>query len=506
MESKRPLTRTLLPPLALAALTIAVYLNALTNGFAYDDNENILANPWITDFSRIPDMFTRSSMEFLGLSANTYRPILHLAFNIEYHLFGTNPLGYHTVAVLLHTMNALAVFFVAGALLRDPDKRRKEASWAGPFFAGAVFALHPINTESVAWVSAIPEVVFTLFVLMAFYVHVKDEGAGFIAPVLSAAFYFIALLAKETAIVFLPLIIAYDLVYKGSVVKRWKAYLACLAAALIYMALRTSAVGGIVHEHTVSLSLFERVINIFPLFMNYMKKLTLPFEQNALYVFKPVVSPDAPVFLFSAVFTIGYFAAAFFLRRKKAFCFAMLWAALPLAPVLFFIPVLSKASFAERYLYLSSAGFGVGLCVCLDYLLNKMLRFRRLAIAAVVALLMAYSVATVKRNLVWESDMTLWADVIAKSPGNVYGHFELANAYLGSGDKNSALAHYRKVLEIDPGVPQAHYNIGIVYMRDSLLEEAASEFRSALRLNPGYKDARLMLDEVEELLNRAGAL
>lgn len=501
MRSKKRIVTTLLPLAALAAMTIAVYLNTLWNGFVYDDNDNILANPWIRDFSRIPEIFSKSSMEFMGLAANTYRPILHLAFNIEYHIFGTNPFGYHLVAVLLHTINALAVFFVAGRILKNADGRQEDVFWWAPFFAGAVFALHPINSESVAWVSAIPELVFTLLVLTALYIHVTADHERLPGPVAIGAIYFMALLAKETAIVLLPMLVAYDLIFKGKgSAKSWRTYLACVAGAALYMAMRTYAVGGIVHEEVVRLSLLDRAMNTLPLFLNYIKKLLLPLDQNAMHVLEPATSLIDIRVLSGAALATGYIITAFLLRRKKTIYFSMLWMALPLTPVLVFMPVLSKASFAERYLYLSTAGFGLGLAALIEHLLSRRAKHKWPVLAAAASLLIAYGAGTVNRNTVWKNDLTLWSDVTAKSPGNIYGHFELANAYLSAGDRKRALAEYRKVLEINPGTAQAHYNIGIIYLQESLLEDAASEFRIVLKIDPRHRNAREKLQNIEGAL------
>lgn len=498
MKNRKQTVAALLPIAALIVITGGVYLNALFNGFVYDDNDNILANPWIRDLTLIPEMFSRSSMEFMGLVANTYRPILHLAFNIEYHVFGTHPFGYHLVAVLLHILNTLAVFFVAGRILRNEGRPLEGAPWTAPFLAAAVFGLHPMNTESVAWISAVPELVFTLLFLSALYVHLTTDHRGLPGPVATGALYFAALMAKETAIMLLPVLLAYDLIFRGKGVKEsWRTYLACAVGGGLYMALRMNAVGAVVREEVVSLTLYERAVGILSLFLSYMKMLIVPVGQNALRVMKPASSVSEPYVLAGAAVSVALIAAVFLLRRKKALCFSLVWVALPLAPVLLFMPVLSKASLAERYLYLSTAGFGLFLAALAARLSPE---YRKPAFAAAAALLVVYAAGTVNRNRVWENDVTLWSDVVAKSPGNIYGHFELANAYLSAGDRMSAMAGYRKVLELNPAVAQAHYNMGVIYLQESLLEEAASSFITVLRIDPGHKEARQRLQEIQGAL------
>src|SRR3972149_10402251 len=150
-------------------LPFIVYSITLTGDFVYDDNGQVLENPWITDVGRIPEIFTSSSRAYMGdRPANTYRPLVYLVFMAEYYLFGLTPWGFHLVNLLLHSINSVLIFmtveFITGEKNRVGFPSAQGAGrlhYVTPFFASLVFALHPINSEVVSWVSGIPELTYS---------------------------------------------------------------------------------------------------------------------------------------------------------------------------------------------------------------------------------------------------------------------------------------------------------------------------------------------------------
>ncbi|MBI5587414.1 MAG: tetratricopeptide repeat protein [Deltaproteobacteria bacterium] len=508
---------TVFAVMTLFAVSLGVYSVTLKYGFVYDDHSQVLENPWIRELSRVPDILFSSGTAFQNKAANTFRPVLHLVFMAEYHAFGLKAWGWHLVNVLLHSLNAIMVFLVASTIfsdetaetLREPtvslSSHPSVRTFVPPFFAGLLFALHPVNSEVVSWVSAVPELTFTLFLLLSFYIYARG-GQGAPVQMLSLVFFFLALLGKETALSLVFIIFAYE--YSGGEgglkrgIKRCVPY---LLAAVPYMALRTYAVGGVLHHKQAALSAYGALLNAFPLVQKYFWKLLWPSGLNALYEFYPVSSVLDPGVTGGAAAALMMAAALFLARRSKATLVGLTMVTVPLLPVLY-IPALSSAPFADRYMYLPTAG----LAILFSCAMKKAFSTRRSGPgpAGVILLIFAlavsftYAAASVKRSLVWKDDYSLWADTVKKSPNNANAHYNLAWASQERGYIPGAIEHYREAARLDPArSADAHYNLGVIYNRERVFDMAAVEFREALRADPGYAEAQEKLRVLERRLS-----
>src|SRR3989338_11160465 len=169
--------------------SIGVYLNTLPNGFVYDDEFQVLKNPWIKDVRYIPEIFLSDVWAFEGKGlSNYYRPLMHMIYMIDYYIFGLKPWGFHLTNIIFHAGVSVLVFIIASILINQShdlnpksqilksksniqDSKSKILSPA--FIAALLFAAHPIHTEAVTWVAGIPELSFTLFYLLSFYLYIN---------------------------------------------------------------------------------------------------------------------------------------------------------------------------------------------------------------------------------------------------------------------------------------------------------------------------------------------
>ncbi len=503
----------------IVVATAFVYVATLKNGFVYDDNKILLANPWITDYRRIFDVMTSSLMSFGPGSptSNTYRPVVFILWMLLYHAAGFTAWVFHLANVVMHATNAVLVFAIGRLFFSNKHGNGPVRAQASPLlsmapalFAALVFSLHTVNTEVVNWVSAQVELSFTFFVLLAFYLYARPSrarhgrGAGWaLGP---AVLFFLALLCKETAVAFIPVALAFDLSSQGlsGLKKRSKAYAAFFLAAALYMALRLNAIGGVMHHRQIDLSAYRTAINVFPLLFKYMYKLVWPAGLNALYVFYPVHSITSALALAGIGVLLALAAAFVVFRRSETVFTSLALLVTPLLPVLYF-PALSAAAFADRYMYLPSTGFALLLGVAFNRAFARSGRDggygpRAYALVIIsVALLGAYSAASVQRSAVWRSDYTLWSDTVKRSPLSANAHYNLAWASEKRGDVTGAVANYRETIRLDPAAADAHYNLGVIYANEQDLDSAAAEFRAALRIDPGYAEARRMLAYVTRL-------
>jgi tetratricopeptide (TPR) repeat protein len=476
-----------------------VYGNTLRNGFVYDDIPQVVQNPWIRDFRHLPEIFSTNVWAFQGISTNYYRPLLHISFLLTYQLFGLAPWGFHLVNIVLHAGVTILVFLIASRLFSVTTPRASPVTRFLPFIAAMLFAVHPIHTEVVAWVGGVTDLVFTLFTLLSLYFYILSadrEGHRKGLMAFSVASFFLAMLAKEPAVT-LPLILAaYDYSYSREALRPvdyLKRYSPYLGAAAVYVILRVNALGGFapIRRHS-ELGLTDYLINVFPLFRQYLQKLLLPIHLNAYHVFSPISSVFEPIGLLSLAVTMA-FAGAVLLAMKKnrpAF-FALALVLLPLLPSLY-IPGAGENTFAERYLYLPSLGFVLLIALLVERVASHKLNWSVPLAAALILVTGFYAYGTVQRNTVWRDDERLWRDVVEKSPGSAVAHYNLASALNSRGLVDGAIEEYHAAIRIQPAAV-AYKSLGAAYQAKGFLTEAAEQYAHAVHLQPGDADAHTLL-------------
>lgn len=474
---------------AAAALAVmALWSVTLGNGFVYDDHKYILGNPWVKDTAFLMDIFSSSTSAFSpgDATSNTYRPFLYTLYLAEYLVFGPDPFYFHLVNVLAHGVNAALVFLLTTALL---EKEGREDSFIPAVFASMAFGLHTVNSEVVNWVSASTELFFTLFVLAGLIVYVRGRSG-----LLSAPFFFVALLFKETAAAF-PVVALVTDFFRGEALRsRWKAYLLFAAVAAAYALMRFNALGGVMHHKQIALTSFETVINVFPLVAAYFYKLVFPAGLSVIYDFYPARSVFDLRVLAGVLVVVSFCLAVFFARKRPSVITGLAMMAVPLLPVLY-VPALSSSAMADRYLYLPTAGAAIALSSLMP---APGKRAYRAAFVLACALFIAWVAGSVARSRVWKSDLTLWADAAMKAPYSPNAHYNYAWASHNAGKLADAVRHYHRSAELAPSA-DAHYNIGLIYMGQMMVDEAEAEFLAALNLDPAFDRARGKLAEIRRL-------
>ena len=287
---KKPVWGELLFPLfIIIAVTLAVYSNTLGNGFAYDDNYQLLGNPWIKDVRFIPEIFSNNVWGFRGEITNYYRPMMYVIYMLTHYLFGIAPWGFHLVSAVLHAGSSVLVFLIARILFSKYKSPSKYLSI--PLMAAVLFAVHPIHTEAVDWVSCVPELSYSLFCLLSLYLYLRSDNRFTTGYYLSVVAFFVGTLCKEPAITLPGLLIAYDLLLNKKkpefrfILKRYALF---VLAASAYMALRFYVLGGnmVPRQHGE----YSHYGNSFIIFVTYLKKLILPINLKLFYSFKPAQS------------------------------------------------------------------------------------------------------------------------------------------------------------------------------------------------------------------------
>jgi tetratricopeptide (TPR) repeat protein len=488
-QSREPVPLIFLIPFLASA---ALYLNVLWNRFVIDDIYQISQNPWIRDITSIPEIFASGVWAFAGRESSYYRPVMHLIYMAAYHVFGLRPWGFHLVSILFHAGASVLVFLITSRLLKESELGDGRSYLPLSLTAALLFAAHPIHTEAVAWAAGIPDLSFSFFCLLSFYLYVRSKSGSKISIAASVISFFVATLCKEPALTLLMILPAYDYTFGNmgaGLLGTLRRYLPYLAAAAVYFVLRMNALGGFAPAKTpIELTLGQGLMNGFVLFAKYMEKLLIPLHLNVWHSFRPVTSLFSPRTILSlCAFIVFLCVGALAASRSKIMFLSLCLMAVPLLPS-FYFPALTQGlenAFTERYLYFSSFGFILFIAGALAWIQWKWPKTKVALSVVILALIGFYSWVTVARNTVWKSSYTLWSDATQKSPESGIPHLNLGYALLYEGRPQEAKEHFRSALQLKPDVTDSFIDKGIAYSKKGLLDEAIFQFHAALILEPG---------------------
>lgn len=449
---------------ALCTLVLVAYSNTLGNGFVWDDNQQIVMNPdlrpeapWTNLFSS--DVWAHTHRD-QPTRSNYYRPLQMVSYRMVSKLFGLDPWHLHLLNVVLAVAAALAAFTVYLKLT---------ARLAFAFVAAALFAVHPVHSEAVDWISELPEVGCAAFVLLAFRlflsIYSRESGVTSTADslkrgrlwCLSLLMFALALLWKETAIGFPAIVTAYVLcVETGSFGARLRSsarFSVPFWCVLVgYLALRFRILGFLAMRQRIwELTPIQVGLSVLHLMTLYWWKLIAPVHLNAYYVFSPVRSILDTRAISDIFFALLACAATWYaLRRAPLAAFAALWVFIMLLPVMN-IYALGRNVFAERYLYLPSFGFCLLAVIIAGAVIKRLPERVAKATSAllVVAVLLWFSSQTIARNRDWHDDATLFRRTLASSANAPFVHFMVASADSEDPTRaQSAEGHYLRAIEL----------------------------------------------------------
>ncbi|MBI5211219.1 MAG: tetratricopeptide repeat protein [Elusimicrobia bacterium] len=470
----------------LAAMTAAVFWPVLTHDFVrLDDDLYVTGNP------RVQEGFTPAALAwaFATNHHGNWYPLTLASHALDVQLFGLAPWGHHLTSLLIHAANALLLFSLLGRLSKD--------AWRGAFVA-AVFAVHPLQVESVAWVAERKNLLSTLFCLLtlrAYAAHAQRPSAGRYAAVL--AWFAAALMAKASAVTLPCLMLVLDYWPLERWRRGWKPLLR-EKAPLFAMAAAAGAVTLLFSRLSplAALPLSSRVAHALVSCSAYLRQALWPADL-AVYYPHPGRSPG-PVPTLAAAAVLGGLSLAVVRARRghPALLAGWLWFLAALAPFLGVIKVGHQAM-ADHYAYVPL----IGLAVMAAWVPAPSGRLRPGAAAAVAACLLAAAmVAAGLQVRYWRNSVTLLERALLVEEANPVVHNNLGFSLYERGDTAGALRHYRRALELLPAYADAENNLGIVLAEQGDLAEAAARFERAAAIDPGLAVARGNLAKTRALL------
>ena len=461
----------------IVLLVFLAYLPALRGGFIWDDDAYVTNNPLLT----APDGLKR--IWFSMDSPSQYFPLTYTVFRIERSLWGLNPAGYHGVNILLHAINALLVWLLL-----------KRLSVPGAWLAAALFALHPVEVESVAWITELKSVLSLFFILLTLccWVEFVGERSKRFWYGLALVLYALALLSKTTACT-LPAALLLILWLKTKPID-WRR----LAQVVPFLAMGLGM--GLVtvwwerfHQGTqgklFSMGLLERILVASHAFWFYAGKLFWPVNLTFSYP-RWVIEPANPSAYGWLVMGIGLCAAIYFTRRfvGRSVEVATLFYAATLSPLLGFVMLYTfRYTFvADHYQYVASIGL-IALVAAGITIAFKTKPFLKLACSG--ALLLTLGILTWGQAGMYTDLETLWRDTLAKNPDCWLAHNNLGLLLRNQGRIEEAMEHYHQAIQINPNYAETLNNLGVALADKGRFDEAIENYRKAIQINPDFSGA-----------------
>jgi tetratricopeptide (TPR) repeat protein len=501
-----PLARGLMVVALLAAVLLA-HGGSLRVPFFFDDTEAIVNNPTIRSLARLGDVLSPPA----DGSGVTGRPIVNLTLAIDHAFGGLNPRGYHVTNLLLHATAALLLFGVVRRTLRLPSMRARFGAASAPLAlaVGLVWGVHPLQTESVACVIQRTELLGGVFLLLTLYGFVRsvEEPRRRRWPVLAIAASALGMASKEIVVAAPLLVLLYDRAFvAGTLRAAWAArrtfYLSLAATWLVLLVLlltmggtRGSAAGlGLgVPWWAYALKQGEAI----PAYLG----LALWPHPLVLDYGTDVVTDPMKVLLPGLVLIALVSATLLALRWRPRVGFVAFAGFAILAPSSSVVPLVTQ-TMAEHRMYLPLASVVVLAVLALHRALGA-----RFTLILAVTLSLALALVSAARTRVMQDELAIWADTIAKRPGNARAHASHALALSNRGRPAEAVTGFRRALALDPDSAATELNLGTALFELRDYKAAAEHFRRALALNPKLAAAHTNLGAARlELGDAAGAL
>jgi len=473
-ESKKKLIVFML----LTTVTFAVYCQV--NGFDFINYDDTV---YVTDNSYVQSGFTLNGIRwaFSTKYFHLWTPLVWLSFMLDYQLHGLNAGAYHLINLVLHILSTLLLFWLFC--------RMTGAVWKSAFVA-AVFALHPLHVESVAWIAERKDVLSAFFWMLTLCLYVYYTGKPNIKRYLLVLFCFVLALLSKPMVITLPVItILLDYwplnrfeSHKGNLLLwqlKEKIPFFVLSAVLVIVILCTP------HEQKTYLKGFplsSRLANAPVAFVTYLEKTFWPNDLSVLYPFPTQILTLQLIGASLLIILISVSVIA--MKKRLSFLFVgWFWYSVALLPVIGIIQV-GNNSMADRYMYLPSIGISIMLAWGIPFFFKSENMRKKILFPAAIVILIIFSVLTRQQCGYWKNSFTLFSHALQINEHNYQPHINNASYLTKEGKINEAINYYNKAIRIKPDQADAYNNRGIVYAKLGQYQLAIKDFNKAIALQP----------------------
>jgi protein O-mannosyl-transferase len=470
----------------LTLLLFTAYFPVLQNGFIWDDDRHLTANPFVTNFEGLKPLWldVRSTQQ--------YYPLISTSFWMEYRLWGPNPLGYHINNVLLHAMNAIILWRIL-VFVGIP------AAW----LVSAVFALHPVHVESVAWITERKNLLSGFFYLLSLYTFLRfyfpgqsvfsnekliKNRSGLLYGI--SLFFFICALFGKSLTCTLPAVVLLLFWWKQNHIDLKVTQLMvpyfffglCLAILTIWLEKVNAGALGSEWDY----SFWDRFIIAGRALWFYIGKLFWPFP--IIFTYPMWSIDDSVLWQYLYPFTFLLFILVLWALRKKIGrgpLTAILFFAGSVLPALGFFNIyyMRFSLVSDHFIYLPSIGILLIAVVGINRLTKK--AFPVFAISLLIGL----GHLTWKQVPIFKNDFALWSDTVEKNPNAWMAQYNLANVFIAEQKIEEAIVHYREAIRIKPDFALAPFNLGNALLAQKNAQEAIIQYQTSIRIKPEFVDA-----------------
>ncbi len=489
----------------ILGITFLAFSNSVFNQFAYDDNTFILENKLVRNFSNIPTVFTKELWFYrvlqdkdpnkdTGPTSAYYRPVFAVYQMVCWWMFEDHPFGWHVANILVHLLVVYLAFLILERITGDLKMTA---------IAAVLFAVHPLRSESIAWLCGISDPLLAVFMLAAFYLYMiyrEKGGSKYLAG--AFGFFLLAAFTKESAISLPIFIAAYEIFVinlEKPLLERIKQSAINAAIFIVpiafYLVCRRNALGFWLNDGSFTHGTNLEVVLTIPLVIcKYLGLLFWPVDLSLFHETPMVQSALSARFILPAVGLIALTLGMWPLRRSQIARFGLLWFAIHLLPVLNLRAFAEAFMVQERYVYLPSIGFSLLIALALvkvpfeEWFSIGNRKVAQAGIVAIICLLMTGK--SLAQNPVWKDDMALYTHGLEVADEQLMPHYILGHKYIKEKRYDKAVEELEKCLEIDPSnyivltnLPPAHIEVYTQTKDRSHLDRAIELAEKGLSLN-----------------------
>lgn len=478
----------------LVFVGLIVYFRVFLNGFVWDDQDQIINNPLIQHISNIPYFFTASTFTTggsqLALAGAFYRPLMETVFSLVYVLWGLNPFGFHSFDIIVHIVNAILVFFFIKRIL---ELQKCQFSKAAAFASSILFLVHPANVESVAYISATSEVMYSFFLLIALLTSMSfcsNEETSFIKLFLIFSAILASLFSKESGVISIVLILILTLLYFRN--KFAPLAMASTLSLGVYSFFRfhiatLSANQQLSPVPMAHASLGQRLLTIPYELFSYLRLIFFPMSLHISQVDLITRGTDYRFYLLLPIVLLIFTVLGIFCIKlkliTKLLLFFLLWFFVSIVIVLNIIPL--DFTLEERWLYLPLIGvFGIVSLFIVKALNSRHPLNRIITICILLVFFIAFSLRTMIRTFDWQNPLTLFSHDAVLSSNSA----ELLNNYgvalYTAGDHKRAKKEFIRALELAPDNLWTLNNLGSFYAQEGKYSQARPLYEKSIQKSP----------------------
>jgi len=477
--------QNLLIGLTIVLVSLVCFANNLTGKFIYDDYLVVVDNTSIKSLSNIPSLFFQSYFGKDNL-AGTYRPLTTISFALNYTIAGLEPYSYHLANIIINAINSLLVYWIV--------KHYSESKLLG-IFTALLFSVHPVHSEAVAAIYGRPELLATMFLLIAWVYYLKSLTSKYYY-LISLLSYFLSLLCKESGIVFFGILLLVQFCTKTSWKERLLPNLKSLGyifATIPYLIIRiwiTGAFGVPKSSQMLGEESFStRVYTMSFGYIKYFQMLIWPSKLYTEYDFSVVPKITSINFtvalsliIISLIIIVGFWQT----NKNRIVAFGILFFFVTTSIISnIFLP--TGILISERTIYLAVGS----ICLLIATAFYKVYKmgWTKLALVFFIFTLLLASLRTSYRNLDFQNDEVLFASTLKISPNHFKANYCLGLYYENIGQIDKAEVYLKKALQLNETSSLANVALANFYNKQAKVDLAIHLFKRAIELDPNNADA-----------------